>query len=359
MADERLSRRDFLKRSVGIVAGAAAMAGAWGRGPEAEAAEGGAEILNYNPAMRYRRLGKTGLMLSELSLGGHWRTREGARYWGSFPGDKVPADVQRNREDVVGRAIDLGINYLDLTTPAEATAYGAALKALGEKMWIGYSDYILCIRNPKNRTKERMMFEIDEGLRRLQMDHIAIWRPQALTGGGHTDDEMKLVVETFYEAREQGKVSHLGLSSHHRPFLMHLMQNFPEFEMLIFPLPAGAEMDADNSIFPLGKEQDVGMVTIKPFSGGSYFRAERRKRGASFDPNEAATQGLRQIISNEYLTACIPGMTTIGELENNVSIRREPRRLSAAETAAVRRRAQATMAHLPADYSWLRSWHRV
>ncbi len=31
------------------------------------------KILNYNPAMEYRRLGKTNLMVSAVCMGGHWK----------------------------------------------------------------------------------------------------------------------------------------------------------------------------------------------------------------------------------------------------------------------------------------------
>ena len=46
--------------------------------------------------------GKTGLMLSEISLGGHWRRRDGGRVWSFFAKDEVPEDVARNRIEVVG-----------------------------------------------------------------------------------------------------------------------------------------------------------------------------------------------------------------------------------------------------------------
>lgn len=357
---DRVSRRSFLKQTATATAAAVAgIAGADALTRPARAASAAEGALNYNPAFSYRRLGKTDLWLSELSFGGHWRTREGQRYWGSFPDDKVPADVQRNREDVFGRAIDLGVNYLDITTPAEATAYGNCMKALGQRMHVGYSDYILCIRNPAYRTVERMMVEIDEGLKRLQMDCMDIWRPQALTDGNHTDDEIKLVVETFHKAKEQGKVRHLGISTHSWEFVMRLMNGFPDFEMFVFPYTFGSDMDPDHSVFPLLREKDCGAVCIKPFAGGSLFRAEKRRLGKDFDGNEVATRGLRRILQNEYITASIPGMTTIEELENNLTVRKMPQRLTEAEEAGTREAMRHTMAHLPPDYAWLRDWELV
>jgi len=59
------SRREFLKTTSVAVAGAS-LAG------QASAEEADKPpILNYNPKMTYRPLGKTGFMISEVSLGGH------------------------------------------------------------------------------------------------------------------------------------------------------------------------------------------------------------------------------------------------------------------------------------------------
>jgi len=352
MNSRRLTRRDFLattaQAAAAVTAGAVAL-------PALAAESPAVDTLNYEPGMRYRRLGKTGLMISEISLGGHWRTREGARYWGDFPGDVPPADVQRDREDVVGRAIDLGVNYVDITTPAEATVYGTVLKALGERLYIGYSDYILCIRDPNNRTPEKIMLEIDEGLRRLRMDCMDIFRPQALTDGNHTDEEIEVVIETAMKAKEQGKIRHLGMSSHSREFHMRVMEKWPEFEMLIFPFTPISEPDELHGVFPMAQQKDVGIVTIKPFAGGAVFRAAKRK-GEKLDNMEIAALSVKKIIQNEYLTCTVLGMTTIDELENNLTVRNQPRRLSDTEHEQLGAAYGQAFAHLPPEYEFLREW---
>jgi len=359
MSRQKMTRRDFISAGARSAAAVAVGGAAGSRLMAATGAEEQPDILNYEPGMRYRRLGKAGLMLSEVSLGGHWRTREGARYWGSFPGDQPPLDVQRDREDVVGRAIDLGVNYVDITTPAEATVYGRVLKSLGERMWVGYSDYILCIRDPANRTPEKIMFEIEEGLRRMQVDCIDIFRPQALTDGNHTDDELAVVVETAMKAKEQGKIRHLGMSSHSREFHMRVMDKFPEFEMLIFPLTPISEPDELHGVFPMAQEKNVGLVTIKPFAGGTLFRAAQRESGTPVDDMEIAALSVKKIISNEYITATVLGMTTIDELENNLTVRNEPRKLSQAEQDTLNTRWTHTFANLPPEYAFLHDWRVV
>src|SRR5512138_1807119 len=87
-----INRRDFLcdtaLATAGLVAGAQAL----------QAADG-AKPLNYNPQMEYRRLGKTGLQISAVCLGGHWK-RIDTVVPGGDNGIDNP-DFKRNRYDVV------------------------------------------------------------------------------------------------------------------------------------------------------------------------------------------------------------------------------------------------------------------
>jgi hypothetical protein len=84
MADQEITRREFVRDGAIAAAGLAAAAsaaqaaGQVGRVAPRSAAGGAAaadtkKILNYNPAMEYHPCGKTGLMVSAVAMGGHWK----------------------------------------------------------------------------------------------------------------------------------------------------------------------------------------------------------------------------------------------------------------------------------------------
>ncbi len=382
MNEDHITRRQFVKNGSKAAAGMALVAAGCEQPQKGEPgkpcechdkakAEAPPEPKprNHHPKMHYRKLGKSGLMFSELSLGGHWKNREGHRYWATFADDKCPEDVKQNRTAVVSKSIELGINYVDLTTPAEALAYGEAVKGRRDKMYIGYSDHILCMRNPAYRNVKAQMHEIEEGLRRLQSDYIDIFRPQARTDGKHTDEEIVPVVEAFEKAHKQGKVRFLGMSSHNGPFLQHVFETFPEFVMVIMPLTPKSKLKkvtihgkAAPSFFQAAKAADVGVVTIKPFGGGSLFR-----HGAKFPvttegdkgDHRSAALAIRKILSNPYLTAMVPGMTTVDEVERNVQTSYDKTPLTDKELAEVEADGDFMYANLPPDYQWLKDFDWV
>lgn len=73
MKPELLNRRDFVREAAMAGAGMAAVLSGWSAmaAEPAPVAIDTSKILNYNPNMEYRRLGKTGLMVSAVCLGGH------------------------------------------------------------------------------------------------------------------------------------------------------------------------------------------------------------------------------------------------------------------------------------------------
>ena len=77
-----------------------------------------AKTRSYNENMEYRRLGRTNLMLSAVSMGGHWK---------QIPFKPGSEEFKKNRREVICAALDHGINYIDACWSGEVMVYAEAL----------------------------------------------------------------------------------------------------------------------------------------------------------------------------------------------------------------------------------------
>ncbi len=376
MTERKIDRRAFVREGSALAAAAAATTGVAGAAdaPDPKTPDP-KTIVNHNPKMHYRRLGKTGLMLSEVSLGGHFKNRGGGRYWDTFAKDEVPDDVAKNRTDVISACIEVGINYLDITTAAECLLYGVALKGRREKMIVGADDHRLGPRNRANCNVKALTHNIDECLRRLQTDYLDVWRVQADMGGRNTDADVEVMIETFQKAHQAGKARHFGISTHSRPWAQHVIENYKEVEMFIFPCTAktkekGLEPTKENvtggepehSVFEALRKLDRGLVTIKPYSGGSLFTGKNFPviGSGSKEENDLARLTLQCILTNDAITASVPGLTTVYEVEN--AARASYTRMvgmTPRETEWLARMTDEHWENLPEEYQWLRDWEIV
>jgi len=389
MSNDNLSRRTFIHNT--SLASAATIAAAFANTGNAVNTSGDkkktdtSKILNYNPKMGYRRLGKSNLIISEVSLGGHWRApwrdRSGGWWWGKFANEQVPEDVAKNRTEVVSRAIDCGMNYLDITGAEECLCYGEALKGRREKMIVGADDSKLCPRRDEYCNIPAQIHNVEECLRHLKTDYLDIWRVQAKMDGTNTDADVEVIIEAFEKLHKAGKTKHLGISSHSRPWAQHVIEKYPQFEMFIFPCTAKTkeknqaptrdniqEVNAgygpeNKSVFQSLQERNVGLVTIKPFFGGSLLKTyDKPKLGVgSKEDNDLARLTIQCILNlNDAITSVIPGLSTIYEVDNaaRASYTR-PFGQTAADTEWLERITDKQWAVLPPEYIWLRDWETV
>ncbi len=136
---DNMTRREFMRDSTlaaaGLAVGLGAVAGQTARADETSCKTSSVGGLikttrSYNPNMEYRRLGKTSLWISTISLGGHWK---------KLPFSFGTEEFKKNRRDVVSACIDHGINYIDACTGGEILAYADALRGRRDKMYLGCS----------------------------------------------------------------------------------------------------------------------------------------------------------------------------------------------------------------------------
>lgn len=264
-----LRRRDFLRSSLAVVGGAAALpAAAATRSRPAPAAATQPEWRNRQPDMKYRQLGRTGYMVSEIVCGG----------------DPVRPDNHRHVE----MAIERGLNYLD-TAPAygrglSEQGYAKVLRAVGRdrvflntkvsplggsrnaawlKVYTGLTrvEQEAVLDDVAEDLRERgaslpsymgnyftgqlreiesdalsdalerrypgsidaratyadtMVRSVEESLKRLGTDHVDLLMcPHGASS--YRETQVPEIHETFERLKEQGKVRALGVSAHNDP----------------------------------------------------------------------------------------------------------------------------------------------
>jgi len=379
MAGNKINRRDFVTGGA-LAAGALAggLAEAQSKAPsKAKAAPQGKapstrNILNYNPNMEYRRLGRTGLMVSAVSLGGHWKRVEveigkdktPARYSDSdFSYPKIPGFMQ-SRDRVMAHCIEAGINYLDAMAAPEALAYGQLLKGRRDKFYFGYAWWQKEPRFAQYRTANKLLQGLEENLKEAGLDYVDIWRIALPMEGVPDLSELQRVEEATIEglakAKQQGKARFTGVSSHNRVWLKSLIEAYPkQVEVVLFPYTAGSKELPTDSLFDSIKENEVGAFGIKPFADNSLFA------GTSFpnDPHAAdddrrARLALRYILSNPSIIP-IPGLLTVHQVDNAVQAIRERRQLDLNEKSELERATRQMWARLNPGHEWLRDWEYV
>ncbi|MGB2866571.1 MAG: hypothetical protein WBC05_24785, partial [Sedimentisphaerales bacterium] len=190
-----LTRREFVRDGAVAAAGVAVGLGASGC-KTTEVAKTIEKTRSYNPDMKYRPLGNTGLMISSVCLGGHWK-RVDKMVPGVFKGNNwLSADLEsdgfkKNRHDVVTRCIERGINYIDACTMQEVKAYSESLRGRRDSMHLGFSWYQEEMRQEKYRTTEALLGTLDKGMREAKLDYVDLWRiTMHEQSGRHTEAEV-------------------------------------------------------------------------------------------------------------------------------------------------------------------------
>ncbi|ABF42654.1 Aldo/keto reductase [Candidatus Koribacter versatilis Ellin345] len=285
-------RRSFLK-SAAIIGAGSIVPGkmtAMAQNTNSEKRSGG--------AIPRRKLGKTGIEVSALGMGGY--------HLGS-------AKTQKDAVEMVARAIDAGITFFDNAWDyhdGQSEEYlGSALKGKRQQVVVMTK---VCTHG---RDKNVAMQQLEQSLRRLQTDHLDVWQIHEVI----YDNDPDLIfrpdgaIEALTLAKQQGKVRAVGFTGHKDPriHLAMLAHNFP-FDTIQMPLNC---LDAtfrsfEQHVLPEAQKRGIAVLGMKSMGGSGEIVTHGATR-----PDEA----LRYAMSLPVATT-ISGMESMEVLEQNIGI---------------------------------------
>lgn len=272
-----------------------------------------------------RSLGRTGEKLSMIGFGG------------ILVKDATP----ENASALVKLAIDRGINYFDV-----APSYGDAEIKLGPALEPYRRNVILnCKTTERSRDKSRA--ELEKSLKNLRTDHFDVYQLHAVTTLKDVDTIMAPggALETFLEAKKEGKIRFIGFSAHSVEAAMALMDRF-DFDTILFPVNF-TTWNAGNfgpQVLARAQEKKMGILALKAMARGPWPQgADRGKyKKCWYEPlttPEDIRMGLRFTLSHPVTSALTPGEEELFKIALNLSDELDP--LKAEELKQIKEKGAA------------------
>ena len=267
------------------------------------------------PPVPKRPLGKTGHQVTIYGLGGLYTTSKHDRH------DEAV--------EIINRAIDLGVNYIDTSA-----GYGAGASELniGTVMRERRDEVFLATKS-HDYTYDGTMALIKQSLQRLQTDHIDLYQHHHLGRIGQLEQlqQKHSARQAFERLRDEGVIRFIGVTGHSPRVLADALEDYPYDCALIILNAARAEMKDPEDLdrfFRIAQENEVGVIAMKVVARGRLI-----ERGLSMQ------QLLPYALSYPVSTAIV-GISDISHLEENVRVASAFKQLDEEEMAKIRLLAQ-------------------
>jgi len=227
--------------------------------------------------MRKRRLGRTGLYISEVSLGGV------AFWWLS----------EKDSTALINYCLAQGVNYFDV--------YQGSGPKIRKTLRTRRSEFYLSTRGDPAK--------LDDLLKEFGVDCIDVFQ---ITMVDHDDhyrqalDKLALVEK----AKKKGKVRFFGIGTH-APILYEKIISDAVVDTILLPFNF-IEDEVLSGALDIAREKDIGVLAMKPLAGGNI---------------EWATPSLKWILQYPVASAVV-GMASIEEAAEDISVGKSPIRLS-------------------------------
>ena len=243
--------------------------------------------------MKYGPLGRSGLIVSRICLGGNSWGAKGRRGWGAF-------DAAES-EPFFRKALDLGINFFDT---ADSYNQGRSEEIIGEVLlrMVPRDDVVISTKvgirmgdgpNEVGLGRKHMMRSVDAQLRRLRTDHIDVYQVHRLDPHTPIEETMQSL-DLLVRA---GKIRYVGGSTM-PAYKFAQMIMFADWKGLARPVCMQnlynlIQREQEREMNRLCLEQGVGLIPYSPLARG-FLAANRDPAGGGATERSANDRNVGQ-----------------------------------------------------------------
>jgi len=297
--------------------------------------------------MNKRKLGKTGLLVSEIGLG-CWPLG------GSCIINGIPltmGDVnEETTNQIINESIRLGINVFDTadfySLGNSERRLGNAIKNIRENIFIltkAGAIPSLGLNKPYeiDISYHHLISSLERSLKRMNVDYVDVFQCHAAP---KTEEEFRELEKTFRDIKKSGKARFCGVStgSDHKTGLKLIETGLVDSLQIYFSLLDNTPIE---ELLPAAKKENVGIIVAEPmakgFLTGKYsdvdaFKNNDYRSNLSKDEiqkriknsnlfrkftNNSRTLSqlaLSYVLSRNEVSTCIPSSKSIEQLKSNV-----------------------------------------
>ena len=239
--------------------------------------------------MEYRRVGKSGLLVSELSLGT------------MMFGDQTD---RATAEKITAMARDAGVNFIDT---AEGYAGGKSEAMVGELLKGEREKWVIGTKvnsssGPKDPviglSRRWMMRSLERSLKRLQTDYIDVWYLHHVDW----DTPLEETVDTMADVIASGKVHYWGISNHRAWQIGELVRLADHYgaprPIIAQPYYNAMNRMPENDLLPACEYFGLGVVPYSPLARGVL--TGKYRPGAGAPEGSRAARNDRRIMQTEF-----------------------------------------------------------
>ena len=272
--------------------------------------------------MQTRRLGKTGLQVSEIGFGAEWLERH----------------PEEEGVELIHYAADAGINILDcwMPDPKSRDIIGLGIRDDRAHWYIQGHLGSTWKNGQYYRTRDLIYVRpaFEDLLTRLQTDYIDLGMIHYVD----SEEEWEQILHSDYlsyvmELKKTGVIHHIGLSSHNPKVAVKAAES-GFVEMILFSvnpafdmLPASEDIDtmfaerfdtglkgidaARAHLYSVCEQNDVGITVMKGFAGGRLFDEKRSPFGVCLTP----VQCIHYALTRPAVASVMVGVEIVEQLE--------------------------------------------